>query len=193
MKKILFLLLIICIASCKSRKLTADSEEKFIIENIAPLSAEKLKQIFPNAEIEEGTAMFEEGTVERNYTTLFPNSENELLVTWQDVGKEEIHNIRTDKNGRWKSKTGIEIGTTYSELVKINKDSVHFYGFGWDYSGAVDYNGGKLEDTNLRVFLSPTTEPADKFYGDRIISATPEEIENLNLEVSTIIYQNPND
>ena len=77
----------------------------------------------------------------------------------------------------------------FDELTKINGKEVKFYGFGWDYSGAVDWNGGKLEDSNIRVFLNPEGEVADKFYGDRMIDASPEEIEALNLKVSTIMYR----
>ncbi|HET8885533.1 MAG TPA: hypothetical protein VFM70_04180, partial [Salinimicrobium sp.] len=75
------------------------------------------------------------------------------------------------------------------ELVRINKNPISFFGFGWDYSGAVVYEGGKLDDTNIRVFVAPQTEIPNKFYGDQKIEATQEEIDELDLRVSSILYQ----
>ncbi|MGA8853946.1 MAG: hypothetical protein WB492_07205, partial [Christiangramia sp.] len=75
---------------------------------------------------------------------------------------------------------------TYAELNKMNGKKISFYGFGWDYSGAVDWNGGKLEKSGLRVFLTPGNDPSNKFYRDKIIKATPEEIEALDLKVGSI-------
>lgn len=190
MRKLLILVTILFLASCKSKKISADSTNKFVIENLAEVvSGEALKTLFPNAEISEGTSLFEEATVERAYTILFPDTPNEALLTWKDANRTELHNIRVENGGDWKSETGIEIGSTLEELQRINGKEVKFYGFGWDYSGAVDWNGGKLANTNIRVFLAPEDTPPNKFYGDHVIEATEEEIEALDLKVHTILYQ----
>lgn len=191
MRKILFLnILVLVLAGCKSRKLTADSSDKFIIENLAQISsAEDLKRIYPNASIEEGSDVFEEGIVKRPFTIIFPGTPNEALITWNDMERTQLNRIRVENDGRWKTDNGIEIGTTYRELEEINGNSIEFYGFGWDYSGAVDWNGGKLADSNIRVFLAPKGTPPNKFYGDRKIEASEEEIEELELTVQAILYQ----
>jgi hypothetical protein len=49
------------------------------------------------------------------------------------------------------------------------------------------WNEGKMENSGVRVFLAPEGEVADKFYGDRIIKASPEEIKDLNLKVTSIM------
>ena len=183
--------LILVLVSCKSKKLTADSPQRFVIENLAEISsAEDLREIYPNAEIEEGTDIFEEGTVERAFSILYPNTENEVLITWSDKMRNEIHSIRVENAGNWKSKVGISVGTPYKALVEMN-GPIKFYGFGWDYSGAVDWNNGKFADSDIRVFLAPAGTPPNKFYGDSVIEATEEEIAALDLSVQAILFQKP--
>lgn len=190
MKKVLVLGLILIVAGCKSKKLSSDSAEKFQIENLAEVISEKnINSIYPEAQISKGTDLFEEGTVELPYSILYPGTGDELLIIWEDVNRTKIHQLRFDKNGRWQTHNGIKIGTSYEELERLNGKPIKFYGFGWDYSGAVDWNGGKLADSNIRVFLAPEKTPANKFIGDKIVEATPEEIEALNLRVRAVLYQ----
>ena len=190
MRKILVLAFLTLFFACKSKKITADSPEKFFIENLAwAATASQLEKIYPKAEIVEGIDTFEEGTLRRPYSILFPDTEDEVLFTWKDAARTKLHQMWIRKDGRWKSKTGIEIGTTYEELQKLNNTPIKFYGFGWDYSGAVDWNDGKLSDTNVRVFLASKNPSPDKFYGDHIIKASEEEINSLELSVQGILYQ----
>ena len=88
---------------------------------------------------------------------------------------------------------GIGVGTSYAELVERNGKPIKVYGFGWDYSGAVDWNGGNLQNSNLRVFLKPAIEPKPKFYTDGIIEPTQGEMDELDLRVGNIIYHLGND
>ncbi|WP_424492997.1 hypothetical protein [Salinimicrobium sp. GXAS 041] len=190
MRKILFIsLAILLMAGCKSRKLTVDSN-RFILENLAQISSSQdLKRIYPEASIEEGNDVFEEGVIQRPYNILFPGTANEALLTWNDVERTQLHHIRVENAGRWETRQGIKIGTTYEELEAFNEGPFEFYGFGWDYSGAVDWLDGKLAGTNIRVFLKPEGTPPNKFYGDRKIEASEEEIDALNLSVQAIMYQ----
>jgi len=188
MRKIILIVAVLIMAACNSaKKGTSNATSKYMVENLSSMSAEDLSKNYPDANIQEGTDMFEEGTDERSYSILYPGTTDELHITWQNNSKTEIHDLRFSNNGKWKSETGINVGTTYEELNKMNGKKISFYGFGWDYSGAVDWNGGKLEKSGLRVFLNPENKPANKFYGDKIIQATPEEIEALDLKVSSIM------
>ncbi|MAM18541.1 MAG: hypothetical protein ABGW91_13745 [Christiangramia sp.] len=187
MKKLILLLFVGLVACNSAKKATSNPNAKFTVENLGSLNAMEISQRYADANIEEGSEMYEEGTVERAYTILYPGTEDELHITWEDRGKSKIHDIRFSGNGQWKSDTGIDIGTTYTELTKMNGKDISFYGFGWDYSGAVLWNGGKLEKSGLRVFLSPENEPGNKYYGDHIIKASPGEIESMNLKVSSIM------
>lgn len=188
MRKIVIVVAVILMAACNSaKKGTSGTTAKYTIENLEKLNSQELEKTYPDASIEQGKGMFEEGTEERPFTILYPGTQDELHITWQDEGRTKIHDLRYEGSGKWKSETGIDIGTSYDELNKMNGKTISFYGFGWDYSGAVDWNGGKLEKSGLRVFLKPGNDIPNKFYGDKIVKATPEEIENLNLSVGSII------
>ncbi|SFB80901.1 hypothetical protein SAMN04487907_101728 [Zunongwangia mangrovi] len=188
MKKLLLLFVSISLVACGGSKKAVKSD-KYTIESLQNKNYEQILGMYSDANPKNGSEMMEEGTVERPYTILYPGTEDEILITWKNESKTSIFDISYSENGKWSSAKGIKIGTTYDELTRINGKEVKFYGFGWDYSGAVDWNGGKLEDSNIRVFLNPQGKVAGKFYGDRMIDATPEEIEALNLKVSTIMYR----
>ena len=191
MKKLVLLALIVLISGCKSRKISADSSEKFQLENLASIIEENnLENIYPEAGMSEGIDLFDEGTVERAYTILYPETDDELLIIWKDKARNEPHQIYFEKEGRWNTKEGIKVGTNYGDLEKINGGPIDFYGFGWDYSGAVDWKDGKMKDSKIRVFLAPVAAPPKGFYGDHIIKADPQDIINLNLKVRAVILQN---
>ena len=188
MRKIILIVAVVFMAACNSaKKGTSESTSKYTVENLGRMNADDLTQNYPDANIAEGRDMFNEGTDERPYTILYPETADELHITWQDENRTKIHDLRYSNKGKWKSETGVNVGTTYDDLNKMNAKKISFYGFGWDYSGAVDWNGGKLEKSGLRVFLSPGNKPANKFYGDKIIKPTPEEIEALDLKVGSIV------
>lgn len=188
MKKISLIIFVLTLAACGSP--SKMSKDKFVVENLQNYDAEDLAKVYPEANFQEDTGLFEEGTVERAYTIMFPGTADELHITWKSEEREKIFDIRFSEKGKWKSAKGVEIGTSYETLNKLNKKQVSFYGFGWDYGGAVMWNDGKFENSKLRVFLSPNGRVADKFYGDRIIEASEEEIKNLDLKVSNIMLVN---
>ncbi|TBW27903.1 hypothetical protein [Gramella sp. KN1008] len=188
MRKIFFISAILLLAACNTaKKGTSGSTAKYTIENLGNMNAEDLERNYPDANIQEGIDLFEEGTDERPYTILYPGTADELHITWQDEERTRIHDLRYAGNGKWKSETGVKVGTSYEDLNRMNGKLISFYGFGWDYSGAVLWNEGKLEKSGLRVFLAPQNEHGNEFYGDHVIEATPEEIEALDLEVASIM------
>lgn len=190
MKKLSILFFILIAASCKNTKqVTTAPEDKFVIEDLAEMNSEEIKKQFPESNITEDIGEFEEGTESRPYTVLFPDTADEIQITWDDMERTKINDIRFSGEGKWKSSTGINIGTRLEELNQLNGKPVSFYGFGWDYSGAVVFNDGKFEDSNLRIFLASEKSLPGKFYGDQIIKASAEEIAALDLKVQTLIYK----
>lgn len=201
MKKLLFIGLLTIFVSCKGTKNAADvsssevntsikaNPNNFVVEKIAKShSPEALLKTYPDANIKEGIGLFDEGTVERAYTILYPDTKNEIHLIWVSSERKKLYEVYFSNRGDWKSEKAIAIGTTYEELVARNGKPIKVYGFGWDYSGAVDWNGGKLENSKLQIFLKPTKEPNPKFYGDGIINPTEAELKELDLTVGQIIY-----
>lgn len=190
MKKIILLIIILGVVSCKvSKNASTSSKDLFVVENLAGMNSEDIKKNYADAGINEDIGIFEEGTGERPYTTLYSGTPDEIQITWADNARTKIYDIRFTEEGRWRSNTGIKVGTTYEELNRINGKEISFYGFGWDYSGAVIWNDGKLEDSKVFVFLGPKNSIPGSFYGDHIIEATPEEIAALDLRVNTLLYK----
>jgi len=177
------------VACNSSKEATTSNPKQLFVEELLELNSEELKKFFPNEVITEDVGLFEEGTEERAYTLISPNTQDEIHITWKDKGRTRIEDLRIDSNGKWKSKTNIIIGSSYEELTSMNKKPISFYGFGWDYSGAVLWNDGALEDSNVHVFLAPEKEPNNKFYGDQVVNATPEEIKELDLKVKAILFR----
>ena len=189
MKKLFLLMIILGVASCKGPKnASTNSVDLFMVENLAGMTSEEIRKNYTDANIKEDTGMFEEGTEERPYTTLYEGTPDEIQITWANDERTKINDIRFSEEGKWKSKSGLKIGASYEELNRLNGKEISFYGFGWDYSGAVEWNEGKLDNSNIFVFLEAQNIPA-KFYGDSIIEPSPEEITLMNLKVGTILYK----
>lgn len=188
--------LLLCFAfllfSCKSNELTANSPEKYDLEVLAQVIADdKLDEIYPTANKTEGSELFEEGTVERSYTILYPQTPDNCLIIWADKDRTKLHQIFVDRESRWRSNTGVRVGSTYDELEELNGGPIKFYGFGWDHSGAVDWNEGGLAKSNIRVFLEPQIAPPKDFYTDALIKTTDDEIDAMKLKVRAILFQQP--
>lgn len=192
MRKFLLLFLLIVTIGCKNQRITADSPEKYHLENLALVIAEgDIEKVYPDAYPIEGTDEFEEGTVSKKYSILYPNTPEEILIVWKNERKKDFQEIRFSGTGRWKSEKGIAAGTTYKELLALNKAPLKVFGFGWDYSGAVDWNDGEFENSGLRVFMAPKNAPPNAFYGDHVLEASPEQLERLGLHVETIVLVHP--
>lgn len=190
MKRLIVLIIVAGAVSCKSTKNTSTStEDPFVVENLAAYTIDEIKQKHPDANMQEDVGMFEEGTEEYPYCILYPDTPDELHITWANDERTKINDIRFAEAGKWKTRAGIHPGTTYNELNELNGKSISFYGFGWDYSGAVVWNEGNFENSNLRVFLAPKNSPEGKFYGDFIVEPTEEEIRNMDLKVQTVVYK----
>ena len=188
MNRFILCLSLIALVGCSASKKTSNASLKsYTIENLEKLNSEEIKRNFADARIQEGSDMFEEGTVQRAYSILYPDTEDELMLIWKNTAKNELYEIRTKGKGKWISSTGIKIGDSYEKLVEKNGKDISFYGFGWDYGGAVLWNGGKLENSGLRVFLQPEGNPPSKFYADKIAKATAQEIEDMNVSVASIV------
>ena len=177
------------LVSCKGTKKTTEFNN-YTLEQLADIdSKDVFDKTYKDIPHTHDVGLFDEGTTERAYTTLYPNSPKEILLIWKTPKGEDLYQVVLSKKGTWHSKLGLSIGSSYDRLIELNKKPIKIFGFGWDYSGAVDWNAGKLDGKNIHVFLKPATDPDPKFYGDGIINPTAEELEALQLTVGKIIVQ----
>ncbi|WP_405200281.1 hypothetical protein [Christiangramia sp. LLG6405-1] len=190
MRKILAVLGLLAIISCNSNKAVTGSKDIYSLENLSRMSSEDISRNYPQSNMEEGVDEFEEGTETKPYSILFPETEDEVLITWQTEEKKKVSSINYSGEGRWTTADGIKVGMSLEELNKLNGKPVSFYGFGWDYSGAVDWNGGKLAKSGVGVFLKTDKDIPNKFYGDKIVKASEEEIFALELQVGSVMLMN---
>jgi hypothetical protein len=77
---------------------------------------------------------------------LWPNDPKRRIdVFFADRPGRKVDMVRIDEDkSQWKL-GGIGIGSPLASVVAVNGRAVTVSGFGWDYGGAVDPKGGKLE------------------------------------------------
>lgn len=155
----------------------------FILEELLAVADEAaLKKQFGEAAVRHDTIWGPEGMFFMG-TLLFPGTEDEVEISWEDTVKNaKMLSAQTtwhmDDNGnwkkasRWKSQTGIKLGTTLKELEKLNESPFKFYGFGWDYGGMVSgWENGKLNEKRVFIELGTAstqynTPAYEKLLGD---------------------------
>lgn len=162
-------------------------------------SAEELQEIYgahlQKDSIHEGEGMFSPGHV------LFPGTENEVNIIWEDESYHQPKRITLNKAGaKWHTDEGITIGTSLEALEQMNSKPFELYGFGWDYGGTVSsWNNGLLSDKfrigEEVIFRLGHKENVDgtvlkKIMGEKVYSSDNQDVKKLNLYVDEIIIMN---
>lgn len=145
-----------------------------------------LQLVFGKENIKSEKYTNEEGEDVGISYTLFPNTENEVIVRFGDNQcLAEFHNSRS----KWILPYGLKIGMSLSDLIKVNSRSIKFYGFEWDYAGEIDdWNNGELANKNINISLSAddNAENYIDFMGSKIFSSNDSGINKLDLHVASI-------
>jgi|APTNR8051073442_1049403.scaffolds.fasta_scaffold00472_3 hypothetical protein len=94
-----------------------------------------------------------------------------------------------DGGTAWKTTEGVTVGTSMTELEKLNGRPFEISGFGWDYGGMVtDWKGGALADRGLGIsflFLTEMQIPA-RYQGDRTLVSSDPGLRKLNPRVASL-------
>ena len=136
--------------------------------------------------VERGEFMVGEGeAVEATY--LFPSTENELILLWDQEDFQTLREVRVRKlNSKWKLATGIGIGSTLTEVTKANNGPFLMSGFEWDYAGTtLNWQGGALS-SELTLVFSPPPKLHKALIGDQSISSDDVRLVRANPKVKTI-------
>ncbi|MEM6628278.1 MAG: SH3 domain-containing protein [Bacteroidota bacterium] len=155
---------------------------------------EQLVTLFGPGMVSRGTV--NTSSVNREAATLiYPNSTDELYLTWKDENRTQVKAVYIDKQGgKWKTQEGLQIGMSLSDLCKINEAPISFYGLDWEYGGTVQsWKKGRLAsyEKKFYVVLSPRSRQAAKEYlskysGNTVFSSNTVGVDKLDLVVSRI-------
>lgn len=161
------------------------------------MSAEQIASAYGAENFVYDTLYGPEGITYPGYR-LYPGTDAEAEITFpenEDSGTTGI-SIDVFKQGSpWRElDSGIGIGTSLKELVRLNGKKINFYGFGWDYGGLVsNLNDGNLTD-DYRFILhldygTVAEEDAAALSGDQEIDSDFPQIEGADISVRAIFLE----
>lgn len=190
--------------SVKSKDTVAkkvDIEKLITCEGVGPVkfsdTYESLVQKFGSENLVEDS-VFTEGEFQGFSTIVWPNTDKQVTVYWLDIKPpfKHIMSILIDQvKSPWKLPNKVGINISLKELIKLNgNEAMNFYGFGWDYGGAiVNFGKGNLEKQYPCVggILAPQ-KPIDekdgkKILGDKEVSSSLPEIGKYDVRLTTLI------
>lgn len=133
-------------------------------------------------------------------TVIYPDDpKRRVTFIWKNSKKRDIPETIyiTDQPSLWRLPNEITVGTTLTELEKINGKSFKLSGFDWDYGGNVlSWNGGKLESAlksksgkvSATVQLVPPKgkNTPDGLSGDRELQSSNAAMQKFNPVVGTV-------
>lgn len=123
-------------------------------------------------------------------TVVYPNSNNEVLIYWQNEDFENIRQIVIGKPGSdWHVGGSIHIGTSIEEVMKVNGRPFEMTGFDWDYGGTtLNWQGGNLHSSVSLVFDYTGEVSIYPFLvGDKAVSSDNSSLLKLKPRVQKII------
>lgn len=197
-----------CIESPKGKNLETGVEEKedgslnetdsigYTLDSLLFYNSESELKSKYGKNVVRSTGYYPEGMGEYQNTILFPNSNYEVEFVWLndsiDFSQLAYLRIGSDSKG-WKTRQGISIGTSLKQLEELNKKTFTFYGFEWDYSGMVNWNGGELEEEQIFVTLAypgdMVEQEHESIIGDHEILSSSDLAQKVNPIVSEIIMK----
>jgi len=183
MKRILLLLAMASLVySCKNDKKTTPVAEKPVVKIDSSLitdsswglitkntDIEGLKKLFGETHIKDERVCGPECADSIDVTFVYRDQPNEFCVNWQDSGyHKKIGFIECWKeNSPYHSSTGLKIGSTLNDILKLNGQKITFSGFGWDYGGIIQsYNKGTMDNTAVQYRLDLSDGSDNSLFGD---------------------------
>jgi hypothetical protein len=152
----------------------ADDSEASIIERIG------------GDQVQRGDFIIGQGeSVKATY--LYPATENELILLWDQEDFQTLREIRIRKTGsKWKLTNGLTIGTKLTEVTRANAGPFLLSGFEWDYGGmTLNWQGGSLSSDLVLIFEAPG-KVHKALIGDQSISSEENHMVKANPVVKTM-------
>jgi hypothetical protein len=103
---------------------------------------------------------------------LWKGTGRELHVVYDEesAGKELLEATIIGKD--WKLPGGLRRGMSIEQVEKINGKPFQVMGFGWDYAGWANFEGGGLLQQGFSLRFDPGVETDQSLSGDRLIPST---------------------
>ncbi|MGV3659013.1 MAG: hypothetical protein ACO1TE_02480 [Prosthecobacter sp.] len=105
---------------------------------------------------------------------LFEGTDRELEIAW-DEEKKVVADINVVGKA-WKFENGLKLGMSLEEVEKINGKPFLVNGFGWDYGGYANFEGGKLEAKVGIRFDTTAEKVSESLSGDKQIPSTDKKL-----------------
>ncbi len=153
----------------------------------AQSSPDDVRNVYGSENVRDTSVYIGEG-FSRPGMIVYPDSPNRIEIVWTETEplRPEIVYIR-EPGAEWRTESGVSIGTTLQELVRLNGGDFELSGFDWDYGGTVtDWKGGNLDRINLRLGYTEGQEIPRELAGDQIISSNHPGFEGLDVRVEQI-------
>ncbi|AZQ43027.1 hypothetical protein [Nonlabens ponticola] len=183
MKKLLLLLSLIAVISCKNEEPAVDDSYNAVMLAQKIASGTSWEQEFTEDEILTETRFVREYNGTRMIKTIYPDTSNELFVVYLDSIPQELYWHQT---GEWTTPYGT-VGQPIAALEQANGASIEFYGLGYDVPGKVEINKGKLANLDIKFQVRPTSDTIpSEFYSYNKFDSTVPEADALDLYLSRI-------
>lgn len=126
-----------------------------------------LKKIYGDANVMDETICGPECADSIDVTRIYPATGDEITVYWQENKYHKAIESLETYSKRYRTTTGLKVGSTFRELLTYNGKKIIYNGFDWDYGGFIaDYGGGAMEKSNLNFRLSPDENMGMELSGD---------------------------
>jgi len=129
-----------------------------------------MQQLFGAGNIKDERICGPECADSVDVTTVYPGKNNEFVVYWQDSAyHKKISFVESSRaSAPYHTSSGLKVGSTLTDIVKLNGRKITFSGFGWDYGGTIQsYNNGTLEKSSLIFHLDLTDNDDRSLFGDK--------------------------
>lgn len=120
-------------------------------------------------------------------TYVFPSSEKELILLWDQEDFNRLREVRIRKKGSpWKLTSGVGIGSSLKEVEQANDGPFMLSGFEWDYAGTtLNWQGGSLTD-QISMIFEPPARIHKSLIGDHSIPSDDDRMARANPTVAVI-------
>ncbi len=212
----------VCFVTCKSNKSengNADSdtgeekqkyEVKYLEDFVQFENHDQMAEYFGEKNVIAMEWYLEEGTEPYKVSILNPGYRHKIFVYWdQESGgytdfdfveaTYSLYDVEwketEDEGETYESITGLFVGMSLEDMVKLNGSAIGFYGFGWDYGGYVYAMDEKFSKFSVALCIPDSyiatpegTEAYLNLAGDRQFKSDDEIVAGHQIEICRLSY-----